>query len=890
MISAAAQSTPRARLALARASTTSAAHQTRQYRYGPWQVDNNDHVRGRHRTVRYRYMETLSRGLSWDKKSANAAAAAAAASLPYSHGMSSNSAAYTDTANVMSWSDDLSGLGAARTISSMDRAAVAHLLRPQKDTPQTIESLRLPRKSVRDYVTKFAPKGSAQAVDAERIIEATSQFPGYTDLNGYKAKSFDSPNTPWELTAEEKSKHYSDLQKYRPIEWNEPDGLPAQAKNTDNKTDSGEYKSSKWNEPNGLPSRTPEEQSKDYKDLHKYGPVKWNEPNGFPTVTAEETTKSYKDLGKYGVSTFSEPDGLQQPTMEELSKNYQDLDKYAQGFKCKDTTLKAQKVREMDATPRGTPLPSKPDVQPTNYADEYKDLDKYGPVKWNEPDGLPLPTSEESTKEYNDLHRYAQYDNAGPNSEPTPLGEASKRPKDLAAYPRAGFEESGVKEHVHPEELSKNYKDLSGYRPRAFDAVDRKHSVSPEAATKNYKDLDSYQAILDEEASVAAQNPFTAEFNEHDQEIRQRTAAHQSGKRRIINLEDAKKKYQTAQPVVNVEREALRRVENLVDNKSQYAAIWGAKEHQQPPVAAQLESVAEERLSNLEDAKAQHESSWNGATHSHKQPRKPQFEQEEDDGLGSMDESFPTWDVAQEAQLKTKSRSSTTSAATAAATSAIHRTRMARDDPYSKIPQGLEVSYSQETGGKATWPTVVRHHHPRPSKANKKADPVWQPPTQAINKDTTTSGSGGGDAEYVVLAFDPMTQTVNVAQTRSSGAVGMDGNATASSSQSSPPLTPAEVILRLSNPAKFFPHFQPLQALGYEIVSGRGDVLIFRRVSQAAVDEDGSAPASSTYDPRSIGKKKRSVGKRVAIGAVAATGTAYGVGTLAEYMSTHGMI
>jgi len=36
--------------------------------------------------------------------------------------------------------------------------------------------------------------------------------------------------------------------------------------------------------------------------------------------------------------------------------------------------------------------------------------------------------------------------------------------------------------------------------------------------------------------------------------------------------------------------------------------------------------------------------------------------------------------------------------------------------------------------------------------------------------------------------------------------------------------------LRLSNPAKFFPHFQPLQSQGYEIVSGSGDVLVFRRV------------------------------------------------------------
>jgi hypothetical protein len=47
-------------------------------------------------------------------------------------------------------------------------------------------------------------------------------------------------------------------------------------------------------------------------------------------------------------------------------------------------------------------------------------------------------------------------------------------------------------------------------------------------------------------------------------------------------------------------------------------------------------------------------------------------------------------------------------------------------------------------------------------------------------------------------------------------------------------LTPAEVLLRLSNPAKFFPHFQPLQSEGYEIVSGSGDVLVFRKVRPGA--------------------------------------------------------
>jgi hypothetical protein len=75
---------------------------------------------------------------------------------------------------------------------------------------------------------------------------------------------------------------------------------------------------------------------------------------------------------------------------------------------------------------------------------------------------------------------------------------------------------------------------------------------------------------------------------------------------------------------------------------------------------------------------------------------------------------------------------------------------------------------------------------------------------------------------YKILAYDPTMQSISTAET------------TSIVPDSSGALTPAEVLLRLSNPAKFFPHFQPLQSEGYEIVSGSGDVLVFRKVRSGA--------------------------------------------------------
>jgi len=87
---------------------------------------------------------------------------------------------------------------------------------------------------------------------------------------------------------------------------------------------------------------------------------------------------------------------------------------------------------------------------------------------------------------------------------------------------------------------------------------------------------------------------------------------------------------------------------------------------------------------------------------------------------------------------------------------------------------------------------------------------------------------------YKILAYDPTMQSISSAET------------TSVVPDSSGPLTPAEVLLRLSNPAKFFPHFEPLRSQGYEIVSGSGDVLVFRKVreaSQSKLEETASAIA-----------------------------------------------
>jgi hypothetical protein len=78
---------------------------------------------------------------------------------------------------------------------------------------------------------------------------------------------------------------------------------------------------------------------------------------------------------------------------------------------------------------------------------------------------------------------------------------------------------------------------------------------------------------------------------------------------------------------------------------------------------------------------------------------------------------------------------------------------------------------------------------------------------------------------YKVLAYDSSTLQMNIAETTSSMPAAGDSE--------SQLLHPTEVLSRLNNVAKFLPYFTDMEKQGYEIVSGSGDVLVFKKVRAA---------------------------------------------------------
>lgn len=893
-------------------------------------------------------MESVNRRLSWDNKPRhdNIQAAMKTAFAHIAHGPTGGPASkYVNVNDIKSWSDELSGVRPGRNIEDVEREAMDHLFnggnanRSQRSGHWTsrlggyLHGKRVPKEVTPESVLD----ATTSAAESHSVTGSKPFAPKASELNKYKPNKFDNPNAPRKPTPEEASKNYDDLDKYKPVKWNEPDGLPeltpeekskkykdldkyaspdvsndvpAVASSEQKYDDLEKYKPVEWNEPDGLREQTPEELSKNYNDLDKYGPVKWNEPDGLRKLTPEELSKNYDDLDKYGPVTWDEPDGLRRLTPEEKSKQYDDLDAYSEGFVAPDAVLKAHEAKQQDPTPKAEPVPAKVDVPMEDPAKEYKDLHKYGPVKWNEPDGLRKLTPEELSKNYEDLHKYAQYPNdgpatprihpeeaskqyadlrkydsfpnAGPTTERVHPELASKQYEDLSKYPSAGYEEPDKTEHVHPEELTKNYRDLDKYDPRSFDSPFTPYPMHPEEATKAYKDLKSYKPIMHNEPDgklIEKLDPVANSLRAYDSSVETNDVPRTADE---IRGDVLRRAYRNSKHTM-LQRAKFQRKQTVEDAQKSSGALTGNYAKDFPD-----ESSTSWNTSN----------SWSKTTLfpknlAAKEPTsksgraRPLWSEKEEAGASSMDESFPI----ETSKLQPALDRGSGNRSSLATMSPLERMKV-EEDPYSHIPQGLEINWDEECDGKVTWPTFVRHHKGKTQEVSFGADTV------------TEVASAKQPVLYKMLAYDPATQSISIAETAS----GVPDTST--------PATPAEVLLRVSNPSKFFPFFSSLQAEGYEIASGGGDVLVFRKVRSGAstinpIDMMGRSAASTLGKPlgyvnyelpqagtttfaqgteTKVGKKKRSLGRKVVIGTAWVAGTAYAVSVVGEYFSTGGKV
>lgn len=258
-----------------------------------------------------------------------------------------------------------------------------------------------------------------------------------------------------------------------------------------------------------------------------------------------------------------------------------------------------------------------------------------------------------------------------------------------------------------------------------------------------------------------------------------------------------------------------------------------------------------------------------------------------------------------------------------------HDIRAAYEPRRLSIESELEAETPKNTGESSTGAVDVDSHNKYAENLN--ADSSAPPSEWSINaalnqlseqapyislshQDAPATRDTSNAEVYRIFAYDPSSPSVTEAET------------TSSLQTSGEHLNPAEVLTRLANPARFLPCLNQMHKEGYEIVSGGGDILVFRKVpetksstiddtqiedipetltkehsGEAAVaqpaDDDfytGNLPYNQSSTEQSHSKsapksRVRKVLRRMLISGAATAGTCYAIGVVTEYFRTGGV-
>ncbi|TGO53711.1 hypothetical protein BCON_0119g00350 [Botryotinia convoluta] len=596
-------------------------------------------------------------------------------------------------------------------------------------------------------------------------------------------------------------------------------------------------------------------------DIDAYNkPFMYNEPNGKFPEQPDSVRESLKEYDSKGYKPFfhNEPDGQAPQKADPVQEGLKDYDS------C--TSYNAFRYREPDGK-----LPEQPDCVQESLKD-YDSHTTYGFFRHNEPDGK-LPekpdTVRESLKDYDADTSYGSFRYNEPD------GKFSDSP-DQTREALKEYDQKQAKITQHPGSESKIFSTSSSEKD-----VETKTSLSskfsrkyPEPDTR--EDLDLLRASDIRAASGIIKSTKKETLEEKSTKREQLEKAFEEAHQNVIKYaqdiaSEQKLKGQTQTKIQETSGpSAFKTVEGseTLNQKDHNNAGQVGKRKVTGNFVRDFPEEFEKSWSQQKDGTGGlmptvskdawgYDKSPKGLELSYSMEVKQSVQQAEKEyieGLGSK-EAFSR--NPNTPRLQTSLDRSVTKPTSLQPNLA---KAVAETDPYSKVPQGLETSYKEEgvNQGEGDLSVYVSSYGKPRKQSGKDKDLVReirgiyedaygkigskhrQVPTNdapAASSPGEKPASGAEPTTYKVLAYDSTMQSINIAETTS---IVTD---TASA------LTPAEVLLRLSNPAKFFPHFQPLQAEGYEIVSGSGDVLVFRKVRPARRSSSQADLKNNTTNP-----------------------------------------
>ncbi|KAK4134614.1 hypothetical protein BT67DRAFT_441777 [Trichocladium antarcticum] len=788
----------------------------------------------RHRTLRYKYTDSPNRRSSWDKHSLADDVKQVVNSYWHS-GPKTNGERFPKTP------DNPEGVRPGQNIEDVERAPLEHLLGGKKS--------RRVRKQERENAAHdtavSTSEGNASSGDVVDPITNHKVFQKIVD-NTYSApdKGVDIPvsnphpykpqftpfKAPEVKDAQEPIFHdgpppEAELKKYGQVmieasPWDST-SLPTLSGRTrsgvghERGTGTGlinalgsEHKEVFWHHHDGIASSsgastavswTSRPLAPEYSDLHKYTAVRYQEPDGKPS----ESIRENEDRSKYGAVRSHEPDGRYK-VEQELAPKYDDTNKYG-----------AVRSHEPDGH-------YKMEQESTQ---KYEDLDKYGPVRSYEPDGH-YKMEQESTQKYEDLDKYGPVRSHEPDGHYKTEQESTQKYEDLDKYgPVRSHEPDG--HYKTEQESTQKYEDLDKYGPVRSHEPDGHYKMEQESAQK-YHDLDKYGAVRafepDGKYKLEPQTSVDPEELSKYSAFRSHEPDGKYASNHAKPEPDAAELAQYSNPFLSHEPDG------------KYAASYVVPKYDEADLGQYKAFRSHEPDGKYAAMHAEPKTVEDLGTYS-------AFRSHEPDGKYAAEHVTPTADPAESHQYQAFRSHEPDGKYAAEAESAMGAQDLGNHEAFSygdsetkpPTPASQEQGYDpaelkkyqplrwNEPDGKADDVQAVDQHLFEYDLNGESPDVKQQKTLEPANKPKAVVSSGPTEPSlYKVLVYDPTMQHVEAAET------------TSIIPDTSTPLSPAEVLLRISNPAKFFPHFGPLQAQGFEIVSGSGDVLIFRKVREAS--------------------------------------------------------
>ncbi|KAK3318724.1 hypothetical protein B0H66DRAFT_248640 [Apodospora peruviana] len=689
------------------------------------------------------------------------------------------------------------------------------------------------------------------------LNEETTQM--YKDLDKYKPVVDEvSPALVGETTQK-----YEDLDKYNAVRHQEPDGKAPEEAPVQEYRDLDRYGAVKSHEPDGKYKAREDSATEKYEDLDKYGVVNMPDVDGKHIMREAPVVPQYGDLDKYGAVKSHEPDGKYKVQEDTAGSQYDDLHEYG-AVKSHEpdgkykADVEAQVESEVDATELSKYQPFRSHEPDGKYAASYvepsydaEELARYAPFRSHEPDGKYAASYVQPAEDRVESARYQAFRSHEPDGKyAASYAEPSEDRVESARYqayrshepdgkysvnyekePRCGSTELGTygafRSHEPDGIYARDYttsasqsSELGKYRAFLSHEPDGKYAAGKESNTE-LPDLGNHEAFGYEDAETKIP-PTVYEGSEEVAELEKYKAV-------LHNEPDGKPVWQVDED--NYDPAELRRYKDVRWNEpdgkpaqEQPASDINSEELSQYRKLQELLMVRSATELPVEDAVASANSASQqskGLTGNYVQDFPEEFAKKWTAGPDSP--LLPT-DLetasAQESQGQNVLKHVFVKPPNALQPALDRHQNPGRSlagkagtvDSFSKEPQGLETAYVEECGERV--PVYAATYGP--ANSDLESTPQTLTPSEAASLEPTV---------YKILVHDPTMQSIEIAETTSI----VHDNAA--------PMTPADVLLRISNPAKFFPHFAPLQAQGYEIVSGGGDVLIFRKVRGAVADQ-----------------------------------------------------